>query len=221
MCVNTSLSLGGPWRQITSACKMYEWRSLSHLRHCFSLKSKQTTAMLNHPRCKTILAAFLFMFVVPVAPAIAQTIPGCMPRQATNPARTVFECQGGLTIEAEAAARLGLGQASSRGGGAPTELSLEGGAALFELQPGGVKNFQIRTPHAIASVRGTTYAVNALADKTEVFVMEGRVRVTRDTGGRAVTLSRGEGIEVTPGKRLRSGRWSAARRAALLARFGR
>lgn len=176
--------------------------------------------MLNDPRSKTILAAFLFMSVVPVAPAMAQAIPGCTPRQATNPERTVFECPGGLTIEAEAAARLGLGQTGSSGV-MPTELNLERGGALFELKPGNVKNFQIRTPHAIASMRGTIYAIDVSAEKTAILVVEGRVSVTHLRGRHGVMLSPGMGIEVRHGRGLKPARWGTARSAAMLARFGR
>ena len=166
-----------------------------------------------------LLAILLALWFAPSAFAQTETaIPGCTPRQADNPPRMVFDCAGGLTLEAEAAAELGLAPGDrSRG----RTLELEDGAALIEVTPGRRRTFQIRTPHAIASVRGTVYAVDVTDDSTAVFVVRGRVRVTRRSGRAGVTLAAGEGTEVSAGKPIVARRWDAARVSALLARFGR
>jgi ferric-dicitrate binding protein FerR (iron transport regulator) len=83
------------------------------------------------------------------------------------------------------------------------------------------RRFQILTPHAIASVRGTMFAVDVTAERTSVFVVRGRTRVESRSVSGAVVLGSGDGVDVTPGQLLVVRRWSAERVAALLARFGR
>lgn len=58
--------------------------------------------------------------------------------------------------------------------------------------------FEIETRAAVASVRATDFIAEAQADKTSVFVVEGRVAVTPAVG-EAVTLDAGFGVDVTPG----------------------
>ncbi len=173
--------------------------------------------MLTRQSVEIAIAAFLFVSAIAPA-ASAQTISGCTPRTVTDPPRTVFECSGGLTIEAEAATQMGLVAPSDTGSG--EVLDVRKGAALLEFTPGG-RIFQIRTPQAIASVRGTVYAVDVTEEKTSVFVVRGRVRVTRREGPGAVTLKAGRGTEVIPGQRLVSRRWDKRRVAALMSRLGR
>jgi hypothetical protein len=165
------------------------------------------------------LIAFGLLILAGMSASAQTTVPGCTPRQVDKPPRTVFDCTGGLIIEAEAAARLNAGAAQSAT--APDAIELQGGAALIELKPGGDRPFQIRTPHAIASVRGTLYAVDVTANKTAVFVARGSVRVTRLDGRAGVTLKAGKGTEVRPGKRFTAHKWSTARVSELMARFGR
>lgn len=164
-------------------------------------------------------------------PALAQAT--CTTRNVEPPPRVVLEC-GGIVIEREAAAVMGVPLPDINAG--VVTVSLDGGAALVNVPPGR-GGFQIRTPHAIASVRGTTWAVDVTAARTSVFVLEGTVSVRRTReDGEAVTLGAGEGVDVAaapgvagterPGDReplpaLTVQRWGAARVAALLARFGR
>lgn len=186
--------------------------------------------MLAHALVTASLSALLILLAPLAASAQAQSIPGCTPRQLDNPVRTVFECAGGFTIQAETATHLGL--VPPDGGTAAETLDIEGGAALLEVTPGG-RTPQIRTPHAIASVRGTTYAVQVTGDKTSLFVVEGQVRVTRRDGGDEVTLGPRKGIEIEalPPSRKRgvdgdapalvAQEWGQSRIDALLGRFGR
>jgi ferric-dicitrate binding protein FerR (iron transport regulator) len=81
--------------------------------------------------------------------------------------------------------------------------------------------FQIRTPHAIASVRGTLFAVDITAGRTAVFAAEGSVRVRQIGTIDSVTLRAGQGVDVAPGQPLVVRRWGTPRVEALLARFGR
>ncbi|MGO4667302.1 FecR domain-containing protein [Bosea sp. 2RAB26] len=153
-----------------------------------------------------------------IPPAAAQQPTGCTPSARTDPPRTVFRCSGGLIIEAEAATRFQV--QSPQPGRAIQSIALDGKGLLVEL-PRRRGPLQILTPHAIASVRGTIYAVDVTTSKTSVFVAEGRVRVTRRDGTDPVELNPGDGVDVSQEKRLDVHRWSRERAAGLLARFGR
>lgn len=148
--------------------------------------------------------------------AAAQVDSGCTRARVGGPPREVFRCANGLVIDVEAASRMGLAVDDN----GPRDLTLERGAVYVEARPGA--RFQILTPVAIAAVRGTEFAVDAGADGTSVFVVEGRVRVTkRRLPGAAVELGPGEGVDVRRSEPLVVRTWGAARVRALLARFGR
>ncbi|MCV3270769.1 FecR family protein [Roseobacter sinensis] len=153
-------------------------------------------------------------------PTMAQVPPNCTVETVTDPERQVLSCEFGVVIEMEAAAQMGFAEAES--GAQPGVIDLERGAVLIEADKGEARP-QIRTPHAIAAVRGTTYLVDVTADRTSVFVVEGEVSVLR-TGAteEAVVLGAGDGVDVDASDEALEGRtWPADRAAALLARFGR
>ena len=159
------------------------------------------------------LAAALAMLSTAAA---AQVDTGCTRTRVGGPPREVFRCANGLVIDAEAASRIGLAVDDT----GPRDLRLDRGAVYIEARPGA--RFQILTPVAIASVRGTEFAVDAGADGTSVFVVRGRVRVTkRQQTGATVELGPGEGVDVRSAEPLVVTTWGAARVRALLARFGR
>lgn len=172
--------------------------------------------MRAHRVFKALFAASIVIFFS-VPAAFAQMQSHCLLGQASDPDRQVFTCSGGLVIELEAAAQMGL----TTGDGDADIIDLTGGAALIEVTPGGFAP-QIRTPHAIAAVRGTVYAVDVSDEITSVFVVRGRVDVSAMADNAApVGLGPGDGVDVTPGEALVVKSWGAARVAALLARFGR
>lgn len=148
--------------------------------------------------------------------AFGQQLPGCALVQRDDPPRSVHDC-GGLIIEAEAAAAL---RPAGAGNVAPDAVEVEGGAVLIDIEPGRGP-FQILTPHAIASVRGTVYAVDVGETETSVFVLEGFVQVSREDGAEPVELLAGEGVDVTADQPLTVREWGQPRVDALLARFGR
>jgi hypothetical protein len=92
---------------------------------------------------------------------------------------------------------------------------------LIEFHPTGKRrDFQILTPHAIASVRGTAWATEVKPDRSSVLVLSGVVEVARTPTGAAVLLGRGQGVDVTEGGGpLQVKRWAPERVRALLARF--
>jgi ferric-dicitrate binding protein FerR (iron transport regulator) len=163
-----------------------------------------------------LIAAGVLLLALMGPQASAQQIPGCTSTTAANPARTVFRCSGGLIIEAEAAAAFAASR--SRSGGT-FSIELRSRGILVELtRP---RRFQILTPHAIASVRGTIFAVDVTDAQTSVLVARGSTRVTRREQPEAVNLGPTQGVDVTPGNPLVVRRWPQQRAAALLGRFGR
>lgn len=135
-----------------------------------------------------------------------------------DPVRQVIRCGDSFTLEREATTGLSIVPRSD--GTPPRLIELQDGAAYITVEPGAAPT-QIRTPHAIAAVRGTTYLVDAGRDETSVFVIEGQVAVRKQNDASFVTLGPGEGVDVASGVSLRVVTWGAARVAALLERFGR
>lgn len=149
------------------------------------------------------------------APARAQSVAGCKVTALTDPPREVLRCGSGLKIEAERGAQYRLVDQN--------RLEVTSRAVLVDVTPGRRGGFQVLTPHAIASVRGTLYAVDVKEDKTEtdVFVSRGKVGVENRSTRERTTLAAGEGSDVIPDKPLDAHKWAAERVQKLMARFGR
>lgn len=162
-------------------------------------------------------AAFVMLTILPQT-ATAQLASDCNRTEVSDPPRIVYQCNGGIVLEAEAAAALGL--RDSGPADRPEEVELDTKGVLIEVEPGSGP-FQIMTPHAIAAVRGTVYSVDVTADMTAVFVERGEVAVSRLDGSDTVLLTEGLGVEVSPGQPVEVRRWPAARVEELMARFGR
>lgn len=123
-----------------------------------------------------------------------------------------------MTMEREPSADVKIFK--RRGESPPHRIELLGGGLLVTVTPGAAQP-QIRTPHAIAAVRGTTYVVDAAQESTSIFVIEGSVAVSKTEGEAVVTLGPGDGIDVRKDEALTAAPWPAARAAELLGRFGR
>ncbi|TCO80668.1 FecR family protein [Plasticicumulans lactativorans] len=131
-------------------------------------------------------------------------------------------CGPDLAVETAAGAEVEVRDADGDGRADAAELSR--GAVLLEFTPASPRPFEIRTPQAIAAVRGTAWAVDAAAGATDVLVLSGRVAVRAREGGAdaGVELGPNEGTTVRAGEPpLAAGVWKAARVQALLRRFGR
>jgi hypothetical protein len=165
-------------------------------------------------------AAVMFAtFAACAGPAAAQSRAGCTPDPAAAGPAITLDCGFGLKIVVERSAQYAV--VDGNGDGRPEALRLDSGGALVKVDPGAGRGFQILTPRAVASVRGTEWAVDAARDATSVFVLSGRVDVSPRGGGSGVVLQAGEGVDVRgPGPQTAI-RWGRARAAALLARFGR
>jgi ferric-dicitrate binding protein FerR (iron transport regulator) len=151
-----------------------------------------------------------------IGPVEAQT--SCSWSRLSDPVRQVIRCGDAVTLEREAGTDITIFERA--GDAPPRAIELQNGAIFIEVTPGSAPT-QIRTPHAIAAVRGTTYVVDASDASTSVFVLEGRVQVRKTNDASTVTLGPGEGVDVAADAALRVVSWGAARVAALLARFGR
>ncbi len=154
------------------------------------------------------------------APVSAQE-GGCTVTNRSDPPRQVIACPGGLTLTVEPATAFRLIDDNRDGTPEAAEVTERG--ILVELPPGrGRVRFQVRTPHAIASVRGTVWATDVGAARTSVLVERGAVGVQPQASPRSVVLNPGDGVDVEAGTAApQVKRWSRARAAALLARFGR
>ena len=157
-----------------------------------------------------------FMFAASAA-AMAQDVNGCERTEVQDPPRVVYQCANGLVIEAEAAGAFNID--TTAGTPRPEEVDVDADAVLIEVEPDSGP-FQVRTPHAIAAVRGTIYAVDVGPERTSVFVVRGHVSVSRPDGSDTVLLAAGEGADVAPGLPFAPATWSAERAAGLLSRFG-
>lgn len=136
----------------------------------------------------------------------------------TTSQRQVISCGDAVQIEREPTAELQIIKNPNED--APRVIEVQGGAILITVSPGQAPT-QVRTPHAIATVRGTTYIVDAGTEQSSVFVLEGGVDVRRTNDASTFTLFAGDGMDATLDAPLVIQEWGAARAQALLARFGR
>ena len=127
----------------------------------------------------------------------------------------VLRCGDDLALQAAAGTRYQMIDG--------TTLRLDSGALLIEFHPSERRrSFQILTPQAIASVRGTKWAMELTPGRTATLVIDGAVTVKGGSDQGAVDLGPGQGVDVALGTGpLQVKRWTQQRVAALLARFGR
>ena len=166
-------------------------------------------------------AAAVSIWLLAPTPVQAQSDGCVLVADDRNPTERILRCGRDLVIRAAPATRYRL--TGRQGAQPPAGAELDSGALLIELAPGrSRRNFQILTPHAIAAVRGTTWAVEVEGDRTSTLAVSGAVRVMRrNQRSGAVTLRAGQGVDVSPGSApLEVKRWGEQRVRALLARFG-
>jgi ferric-dicitrate binding protein FerR (iron transport regulator) len=167
-----------------------------------------------------LITAIAATIALSAGPALAQSAACTLKTIAGSPALKLLSCSSGAVVKAEATTRFNVVES----GGRAEAIVLKSGAVLTEFPSGGTRRgFQIRTPHAIAAVRGTRWAVDVTAAKTSVFVVRGSVRVAARDARPAVTLRAGDGVDVAAGDPgpLAVTRWKRPRIEALLSRLGR
>jgi FecR protein len=189
------------------------WGAAAMLRHWLSERDDRLV-----PYALTTLFASLVWLTAPTVTAQA----GCALTSAErNPSEKVLRCGDHLTIRIAPNTRYRLTKQDR--GDDPKGAELDFGALMIEFKPSpSWRNFQILTPHAIAAVRGTTWAVEIDDDWTATLVVLGFVEVRRPNATEGVVLRAGQGTDVTAGTRpIIVKRWAKPRVDALLARFGR
>lgn len=81
------------------------------------------------------------------------------------------------------------------------EITLKQGSADVEVNSNKVKNrFIIKTPAAIAAVRGTQFRINSSGDQMRGEVLEGKIDVSTDSSNQSVPA--GFGVSATKGKKI-------------------
>jgi ferric-dicitrate binding protein FerR (iron transport regulator) len=137
-----------------------------------------------------------------------------------NPSEKMLRCGDALVVRQAVDANGHV--AIPLGTGQPNEVGLDGGALMIEFHPTKEHpTFQIRTPYAIAAVRGTKWIVDVGPAKASTFVIAGVVAVSRPGAAQTALLHAGEGSDVFPDSGpIVLKRWPAQRVRALLARFG-
>jgi ferric-dicitrate binding protein FerR (iron transport regulator) len=150
----------------------------------------------------------------------AQTSACVLVPDAQNPPEKILRCGDGLVVRP--AHDTTYHSVDQNGTQQPNELQLDAGALMIEFHPSnGHPTFQIRTPYAIAAVRGTKWVVEVGSGKTSTFVIAGYVAVSRPRGEQTVLVRATQGVDVSPGSGpIVVQQWAASRVRALLARFG-
>jgi ferric-dicitrate binding protein FerR (iron transport regulator) len=193
-------------------------RSLGSRRESFAVKYKQNSSIgLRLP------AGLVAFFAVCLFAGLGQAQSGACRLQPDkyNPSEQVLRCGDELTITP--APGTAYHPVDTAPGHLPSSVRLDSGALFVKFHPAARPgNFQILTPQAIASVRGTTWAVEAKDGRTSVLVLTGVVDVTSANAATTAVVREGQGVDVdSQGGPLQVKRWSSARKRALLARFGR
>jgi hypothetical protein len=194
--------------------------------------------MASRPHCRTAhipcgAAVLLSLWVCAVGPAAAQSGACVLIPDKRNPSDKILRCGSDLVITP--APGTVYRAAPPAEDGLPASVQLESGALLIEFHSKRRQEFQILTPQAIASVRGTKWALEVKPGQTSTLVLLGQVAVARkDTTADSVLVGPGQGVDVAnvdAGKTVRSlgsakpppigvKKWAPERVNELLARFG-
>jgi len=109
-------------------------------------------------------------------------------------AKVLIQLKDGSTLAIGPESELALADLNAPQGG---WLELVRGIVRFILSPGARSGeVGVRTRAAVASVRSTEFVVEALPDRTAIFVVQGQVEVTGRLTGSKLALGPGEGTDV-------------------------
>ena len=132
-------------------------------------------------------------------------------RRADRPPRDVLRCRRRADDRGRRGHALPPRRRQPRRDSEAAEVSAR--ALLIEPAAGRRGSFQVLTPHAIASVRGTIYAVDVQGGRTSVFVAAAASRSAHRERLPVVVLGAGQGVDVVPGQPLDVKLWGAERAA--------
>jgi hypothetical protein len=181
-------------------------------------------------RIAVLASGLLLCLLAGVVPAAAQSGACTLVPDKRNPNDKILRCGIELTITPAPGTVYRPGPAGADG--LPTSVQLDSGALLIEFNPKRRREFQILTPQAIASVRGTKWAMDVTPMQTSTLVLAGEVAVARKNETENVVVGPGQGvdIEIPPGGTrsltpyqpdpITVKQWASARVKELLDRFG-
>ena len=192
-----------------------------------SRNTSRSVAMIEAQGARATLLLCLMLTMIAISwiggtsQAFGQTTGCTLVPDDRHPKEKILRCGESLTIRSAAETKFRVTGPTDQS--PPTGVRLESGALLIEFtQSERRKDFQILTPHAIAAVRGTKWAVEVVPARTSTLVLAGSVEVSHLRGRhRGAFLRPGEGADVTakPGPIVVK-RWAKKRIDALLARLG-
>jgi len=177
------------------------------------------------------LASGLLLCLLAI-PSAAQSGACTLVPDKRNPNDKILRCGTELAITPAPGTVYRPGPAGADG--LPSTIQLDSGALLIEFNPKRRHEFQILTPQAIASVRGTKWAMDVTPRQTSTLVLTGEVTVARKNETENVVVGPGQGvdIEIPPGGNTSRSlspyrpdpiavkQWGPARVKELLDRFG-
>jgi hypothetical protein len=183
-------------------------------------------------RIAVLASGLLLCLLAGVVPAVAQSGACTLVPDKRNPNDKILRCGTELTITPAPGTVYRPGPAGADG--LPTSVQLDSGALLIEFNPKRRREFQILTPQAIASVRGTKWAMDVTPMQTSTLVLAGEVSVARKNETENVVVGPGQGVdvEILPGGNtprslspyrpdpITVKQWGPARVKELLGRFG-
>jgi ferric-dicitrate binding protein FerR (iron transport regulator) len=79
----------------------------------------------------------------------------------------------------------------------PASVQLDSGALLIEFNSKRRHELQILKPQAVASVRGTKWAMEVKRGQTSTLVLEGEVTVARKNDPEKVVVGPGQGVDIS------------------------
>jgi FecR protein len=129
------------------------------------------------------------------APAVAQSGACVLSLDKRNPNERILRCGSELTITP--APGTVYRPAAAGDDGLPASIQLDSGALLIEFNSKRRHEFQILTPQAIASVRGTKWAMEVKPGETSTLVLAGEVTVARKNDPEKVVVGPGQGVDVS------------------------
>ena len=138
-----------------------------------------------------------------VGSAAAQSDACILSPDKNHPNEQILRCGAELTITPAPGT---VYRAAAAGeDGLPASVQLDSGALLIEFHSKRRQEFQILTPQAIASVRGTKWAMEVKPGQTSTLVLLGQVTVARKDEATPVVAGPGRGVEAAASRRRRSG----------------
>jgi hypothetical protein len=138
---------------------------------------------------------FLSLWAWVAVSAVAQSGACVLSPDRRNPNLRILRCGSELTITS--APGTVYQPAAAGDDGLPASVQLDSGALLIEFNSKRRHELQILTPQAVASVRGTKWAMEVKPGGTSTLVLAGEVTVARKNDLGKVVVSPGQGVDIS------------------------